>query len=524
MNRWLAPLLRRARNLAAPQPRHGWWLLAAVVCLAASQSLTLKMGASTVPEITVSETLLPEVLVADDPSFLSPRDTALYQSIFAAEEHGDTRTADQLVTELANPRLIGHVLAARYLAPHYVANDRELAAWLNQYSDHPQAARMMALAQHRGVNVESGATEKPLRGDGYTDHLGRSTMPEGWYRALSLWREKNYADAAPLFMAVAETESLSDWQRAAGHYWAYRTANMLGDTHESRAQLKQAAQYGTTFYGLLASQKIGALRITARAPEVADTLRADARTTRAALLAQLGRNEAAEDELRHLYSATNAADRPGIVTLASEMNLANLQVRLGSMPQLNADEAMFAKYPTPVYMLNAAEVMDPALLLAIARNESGFREIASSGAGAVGMMQMLPSTARAVERHVGVDSLALASNSAEATASITKRLSDPAVSVRFGAQYLKLLMREPAIGNSLIRLLAGYNAGPGTVAGWQAAARQVEDPLLYIESIPYPETRNYVMQVIAQYWIYQTLLGAKPATLASMSQGQWPTV
>lgn len=523
MNAWLTSLFHHVRNSIAPRPHYGWWALVLVIGLIASQTLTLKMGAATLPEITVSETLLPEVRVAENPSVLSPRDSALYQSIFAAEARGDVRTTNQFMAELENPRLIGHALAARYLSPHYVANDTELKTWLTHYSDHPQAGRIAALAQHRGVTVEAAANEKPLRGDGYTDHLGRSTMPEGWYRALSLWREKNYGAAAPLFAAIADTESLSDWQRAAGYYWAYRATSMTGDG-SSRSHLKHAARYGTTFYGLLASQKLGALRITARAPDVADTLREDARTTRAALLAQLGRSDDAEDELRHLYTATVAADRPGIVTLASEMNLANLQVRLGSMPQLTADEAMFAKYPTPRYMLDAASVMDPALLLAIARNESGFREIASSGAGAVGMMQMLPSTARAVERHVGADSLALVSISGASAESIAERLSDPAMSVRFGAQYLKLLMREPAIGKSLIRLLAGYNAGPGTVAGWQAAARQVEDPLLYIESIPYPETRNYVMQVIAQYWIYQTLLGAKPATLAALSQGQWPTV
>jgi soluble lytic murein transglycosylase-like protein len=104
------------------------------------------------------------------------------------------------------------------------------------------------------------------------------------------------------------------------------------------------------------------------------------------------------------------------------------------------------------------------------------------------------------------------------------RLSDPAISARYGAEYLRILMREKAIGNDFIRLLVGYNAGPGTVASWQSATRNIRDPLLYIESIPYPETRNYVMQVSAQYWVYQLLMDEKPESLAALARGEWPSI
>ncbi|MBX9726530.1 MAG: hypothetical protein K2X09_04620, partial [Rickettsiales bacterium] len=67
-------------------------------------------------------------------------------------------------------------------------------------------------------------------------------------------------------------------------------------------------------------------------------------------------------------------------------------------------------------------------------------------------------------------------------------------------------------------------AGPGTVASWKAAAGNVSDPLLYVESIPYPETRNYVMQVAAQYWIYQRMMGETPTSLRALAKGEWPKV
>ena len=73
-------------------------------------------------------------------------------------------------------------------------------------------------------------------------------------------------------------------------------------------------------------------------------------------------------------------------------------------------------------------------------------------------------------------------------------------------------------------MLIGYNAGPGTAASWKRAGGTVTDPLLYIESIPYAETRNYVMQVAAQYWVYQRLMDERPTTLKALANGEWPMV
>jgi soluble lytic murein transglycosylase-like protein len=201
----------------------------------------------------------------------------------------------------------------------------------------------------------------------------------------------------------------------------------------------------------------------------------------------------------------------------------NLQIRLARTEGLSKAEQLFAQYPVPNYMLQLNHIIDPALLMAVARNESGFREIAHSPSGAIGMMQMLPSTARAVERQVGEDLLRTA-DAADATLPLAERLSNPMLSARYGAQYLKLLTQQPVIGQNLIHLLVGYNAGPGTVASWKAAAGDVRDPLLYVESIPYAETRNYVMQVAAQYWVYQRMMDETPTSLVALAKGQWPTL
>ncbi len=457
-----------------------------------------------------------------NPAELSPEDRGLYTMIFSAEAAGRTADADAMMVRLSNPRLIGYVLAERYQRPGATPTNEQLSQWLAQYRDHPQAKDIAALARARGIHAPL-ATTAPLKGDGYSDHEGRAAMPDRWYTALSFWREGDVAAAAPIFQEVSTDGTLSDWQRAAAMFWSYRAAERLGDSHAAARALSETARYPTTFYGQLALEKQGHADLHPTAPTVSATLRADARTLRAGLLAQLSRTEDAEAELRALYTALPKAERKAVVTLAAELNLPNLQLRLARDEKLSSAEALYAAYPAPSYMQGMKAIIDPALLLAVARNESGFREVAQSPAGALGMMQMMPATARAVERRVG-EKLLREASAADSAAPLADRLSNPALSARYGAEYLRMIASEPSVKRNLVHLLVGYNAGVGTVISWKAAGHGMDDPLLYIESIPYPETHNYVMQVMAQYWVYQQLLGAPTPSRAALVRGQWPMV
>lgn len=471
-----------------------------------------------------AELLTPTQVVAatENPAELSAEDRGTYLMIGEAQARGDFERAGALMEQLNNRLLVGHMLSERYLETNYKANADELKRWLARYSDHPEASKIASLAARSGLDVTLPKPAKPLKGHGYTDHEGKNSMPDSWFTALGFWRAGDYAQAAPIFARVSADEGLSKWQRAAAYYWSYRALGKLGETRAAKDALKQAAAYPTTFYGMLAASKLGLPAITPEAPEVRDHVRNDPRAIRAALLVQLDNRAAAEEELRAFYSALSNDARGGIVTLASELGMPNLQMRLAKTANLAPAEQLFAHFPTPDYMLDLKSVIDPALLMAVARNESGFREVAHSTAGAVGMLQMLPSTARAVEREVGAHLLTSASTASDAP--IAERLNDPALSARYGAEYLKILMKQPAIGRNLIHLLVGYNAGPGTVASWKSAAASIDDPLLYIESIPYGETRNYVMQVSTQYWMYQRLMDTTPTSLRALANGEWPLV
>lgn len=466
----------------------------------------------------------PYTATVRDPRLLSDMDRAIYAAIFDAQRNGDADTVDTLIAELDNQILLGHVLANRYLSEHYESTNDELTAWLANYGDHPEAARIASLARRKGVDADQLAltsTAKPLRGDGYVFHLGRSTMPDGWYRGLRLWKEGQFASAAKAFRTVGESEKLNGWQRSAASYWAYRSELRAGNKRAANKQLELAAAEPLTFYGQLALARQGkSLPVRAQVPHVSYSLRNDPHVLRASAFDALQMDDAAELELRSLYGKLDTAERPGLVALAAEMNLANLQVRLAKQPDLSQGEALFGSYPAPKAMVEAAEgIVPPSLVLAVARHESGFRDGASSGAGAQGIMQMLPSTAKAVLRHTELD-IADAGDAIP----ITTRLSDEAMSAKLGATYLQMLTQEKAIGENLMKILAGYNAGPGAVANWSKTARNMNDPLLYLESIPYPETHNYVVQVMAHYWIYQNMMGQRPASLEQLANGQWPTI
>ena len=494
-------------------------VLAGAVMLIAS-TILLQTSAPYIESLKTPATL---ANLTTNPTQLSDTDRALYTQSFAAEDSGDTAQADAIEAQLTNKTLMGYLLATRYLGTHYTPKADELNAWMQAYADHPQAAAISRLASARGAkDVPEVETDKPLKGEGYADNLGRSTMPDGWYRGLALWREEKYSEALPLFAAVGDTESLSDWHRAAGYYWAYRASSHLDQKLDTDKYLAKAADFPATFYGLLAAQHFEAPTLKAEAPAVSRDLRQSPGFTRAALLAQLDLTREAEDELRRLYNSVEPGDRAGIITLAHELNLPNLQVRLSHLPNLTTAQALYASYPTPQFILDAQKDVNPALLLSIARTESGFRDTAANPSGARGMMQMLPSTAHAVERRVGMAALDVASIGDDST--VIERLNDPATSVRYGAQYLKILSREPVVNNSLIHGLASYNAGSGSVMAWGSAARSVADPLLYIESIPFTETRNYVQQVIGQYWVYQLLLKQQPTSLNDMAQGKFPSM
>lgn len=330
-------------------------------------------------------------------------------------------------------------------------------------------------------------------------------LPEAhWVAGLSLWRMDNHAAAARHFEAVANAPSASHWLSSAGAYWAARANLAAGRPEVVNHWLHLASANSSSFYGLLARRTLGqdihyswdARPFTDLDAEI--LMRVPAARRGLALL-QIGDMEGAEDELASLADRAAPSLAPSLLALAHAAALPRLALRLSDREGYLYDGAGF---PVPDWRPLNGWAVDKALILAIARQESGFNPRAKSPAGALGLMQLMPATAR--------------------TLGVRGKLTDPAVSLEYGQRYVKRLLEDDGIRGNLLFLVASYNSGPGNVARWLKTIRHEGDALLFMESIPARETRAFVARVMANYWVYRSLLGQSSPSLASLASGDWP--
>ena len=101
-------------------------------------------------------------------------------------------------------------------------------------------------------------------------------------------------------------------------------------------------------------------------------------------------------------------------------------------------------------------------------------------------------------------------------------LLDPGLNLKIGQKYIRMLMEDPKAGENLFYTVAAYNGGPGNLQKWRSKVDYADDPLLFIESLPSRETRNYVENVLADMWVYRHRFGQATPTLDSLLAGYWP--
>ena len=326
---------------------------------------------------------------------------------------------------------------------------------------------------------------------------------------LAEWRLGRPDRAEAWFKSAFAAGLIQPGQRAASAFWAARSYQQQSRTADYKAWLRRAAENGHTFYGLLARRALGeTLRpepsigsLTLGEADV-DAVDATEAGHRAFALLQVGQNERAALELQLLWSQTRgkAGFAQSIMLVAKQAGLTTLAAQLA---------ALFEPAPVhlPDYRLRpkGGFLTDPALLYALARLESNFDPSAVSRAGARGLMQLMPSTARFI---IGK--------------TMSGKLHDPAVSLDLGQRYLLMLAQYDLIGGDLIRLLAGYNSGPGSLGRWIGSVHHNGDPLLFIESVPNEETRNYIPRALAYTWLYAAELKLPSPTLDELAAGEWP--
>ena len=343
---------------------------------------------------------------------------------------------------------------------------------------------------------------------------GEWAVQADWVQGLAAWRAQDCAAAGRAFSQVSARARDSE-MTAAGLFWSARADVACGRPEQVQAKLRSAARLTETFYGLLAA---GALGHALPAPDrrMDDAGRngsiAAGRPALAAAVAlkDIGEDELADAALRHQARLGAPADHESLVHLAARLNLPAAQIWLAQNGPAGATMSADARYPAPGWSPHNGWRVDKSLILAHALQESQFRVGAISPAGARGLMQILPGTADLINKRRGEGS------------ADRSRLTDPSTNFEYGQSYLEQLSQSWMTGGLLPKVIAAYNAGPGSVQKWNERGRNLADPLLFIESIPFFETRAYVAIVLRNYWMYQRQSGAASASLKAMAQGLWP--
>lgn len=334
-----------------------------------------------------------------------------------------------------------------------------------------------------------------------------------WVQGLAAWRLRDYRTALMSFDRVAK-EAPDSEQRAAAFYWSARAAIAAGDPASVQRRLRAAAANEETFYGLLATETLGVETKSQRENIRADrsawrALEALPNVRAAMALSEIGEDKYADEVLRHQARIGDTRQHEQLLGIAGALSLPETQLYLAHNTPQGRKPAAQTRYPQPKWEPNGGWKVDPALVFAHTLQESRFQRTVVSPAGAYGLMQVRPGTARDVARWRG-DNID------------TADLRIPAVNMDMGQSYLQYLSRDPSTGGQLPKVIAAYNAGPAPVARWQSEIRDGGDPLLYMESIPYWETRGYVGIVMRNYWMYEAQQGKPSVSRAALAQGKWP--
>jgi soluble lytic murein transglycosylase-like protein len=501
---------------------------------------------------------------------LDPSDILLYQHLFTLHREKKWDSLDLAAQNLKRQDLLPWLLGERLANPAYDATQEELAGWLAANSHLPQAVSIQkrlarldrelaksfqpllaqkhtkraARPQPASLNANMTPSQRSVMEGAMrlftSRHYGaayeassklarhaRKTLPGAWWiaglSALHLNRPEESYHAFRTIAQWSEQESRAEW-RAQSHYWAHRVALRLGNIGAAAEHLDLAAADRHSFYGMLANATINEEQPLDEGHDAISTQELREPVLRlialASILQDAGQQGEAKKLISSIFERVSPREQQALIWTASVLQMDDVQLPLASRMAV-AD--LRSHYPVPSWSEQLKS--DPALVLAIVRRESGFDPNAGSHAGAQGLMQIIPSTYHyMVNKHSALDVQVADGDAASylRVAGLKGGLRDPSVNLKVGQSYLQYLREQPYIGDNLVYLIAAYNAGPGSLQAW-ADQDSVSDPLLFIESIPYRETRDYVKNVMADYWVYSYLLERPAPSLRMLARDAWPS-
>lgn len=393
--------------------------------------------------------------------------------------------------------------------------EAERAIWASPLGAGPSDRLRAKVAFSRLINKDAAGALKLAK---WAANRSRSqTSVPDWVAGLAAYQLNRFGEAARHFALHAESRHAGEWSAAAGAYWAGRSLKNLGQVRDAAKWWRIAAQYRFTFYGQLAGAKLGY-----RNPEMS---RSDPATSsdrariqslkggrRALALVQVDEIRRADEELLQYLGDAGPELTGALTRVAGYLGLPQTAVRgafrLSAGFRKQAPPS--ALYPQPDWRPSEGLTVDEALIWAFVRQESMFNPRATSSAGARGLMQLMPATANYMAGEKRFDG------------STRDYLYEPPMNLALGQRYLRYLMRKGHVGQDLFRLLVAYNAGIGNLQKWDRRGQLSEDPLMFIETLPWLETRLFVERVMANFWIYRQRLDQPTPSLSHLVNDRWP--
>ena len=332
----------------------------------------------------------------------------------------------------------------------------------------------------------------------------------GWLALRFLNRP---GDAAKHFQAMYDRVRFPI-SRARAAYWSARAAGAAGNRDGAAEWFRRAARHPATFYGQLAGKALSLQhRLPAGKPAVApeerERFEANPLVEAARLLGEAQDFETMRTFVTHL---SRRAKTPGEHLLASRLGLAygapHISVSAAKRAWRNGVPLVAEAWPLAFGKADTARAPDPpelALLLGLARQESEMDPYARSRSGAVGLMQLLPGTAREVSGRLGL------------AYSRSRLREDRGYNITLGSAYLAELLE--AFEGDRVLALAAYNAGPNRVRQWLVTfgdpRRGDVDPVDWMELVPFAETRNYIQRVLESAAVYRHRLKGPPGSASA---------
>ena len=341
-----------------------------------------------------------------------------------------------------------------------------------------------------------------------------------WTMGLYSFKNRDFEAAEKNFAAMLELEHINMNRKVEAAFWAGRAAAEADNSRAAKKHWKYAMQRPASFYGAMSAAMLGRepdyefYEDVISRDDIAQLMKTRYGLVALALL-QAGRNDLAESHLKYLITDKASDDLLHAVhALATSEELPRTALAVApiikerGILEIDSNVILSAQFPLPQWEPRGGWNIDRALLFAIARQESRFKSNAKSHAGATGLLQLMPKTAKltAVKSGIKMNSL---------------DLTNPEDSMFLGQQHVLDLFALDNVDNNIIKMLVSYNAGNGNLRKFEKRF-ETNDPLLYIESFHLPETRHYIKIVMSNLWLYRARLGQPMSNLNDLVHGRWP--